>query len=275
VGKEPGPDPDVAGVLRRPGLKVLHIQDLDYLSTVPTFAEALRQVHDWSHANPGHVPILVLVELKDDPIAALPTKPLPFDKAALDAVDAAIRAAFNDREILTPDLVRGDSDTLLAALKGRGWPALDAVRGRVMFALDNEDSIRDLYLADHPSLQGRAMFASVAADHPAAGWIKMNDPVKDFDRIRELVRAGFLVRTRADADTAQARADDPSRREKALASGAQYVSTDYPEPRADFSPYCVRFPGGIVARANPVVVPDGRPGLDLESGSATATTSKP
>ena len=38
----------------------------------------------------------------------------------------------------------------------------------------------------------------------------------------------------------------------AAASGAQFISTDYPEPRPEFSPYCVTLPGGVVARANPV-----------------------
>jgi len=264
VGKDPGPDPDAGGVLRKPGMKVLHIQDMDYLTTAPTFVGALGQVRDWSRAHPDHVPILVLVELKDDAVPALPTIPVPFDKARLDAVDAEIRSVFAETEILTPDRVRGDSESLLAALRSRGWPTLDSARGRVMFALDNEGDIRDLYLADHPSLRGRAMFATVEPDHPAAAWMKVNDPIVDFDRIQKLVRAGFLVRTRADADTAQARLNDPARREKALASGAQFVSTDYPEPRPDLSPYRVRLPGDVVARPNPVSGAGLPPGVDLE-----------
>ena len=99
-----------------------------------------------------------------------------------------------------------------------------------MFALDNEDRVRDLYLGLHPSLQGQLLFASVPESHPQAAWFKINDPVRDFDRIRRLVAEGFLVRTRADADTRQARANDPTQRDKALASGAQFISTDYPVP---------------------------------------------
>ena len=45
--------------------------------------------------------------------------------------------------------------------------------------------------------------------------------------IRDAVARGYLVRTRADIDTADARRNDPTRREAALASGAQIVSTDY------------------------------------------------
>jgi hypothetical protein len=63
------------------------------------------------------------------------------------------------------------------------------------------------------------------------------------------------VRTRADADTREARTDDPSRRRQAFASGAQWVSTDYPAPgiAARFgSSYRVRLPNHRPARCNPV-----------------------
>jgi hypothetical protein len=121
-----------------------------------------------------------------------------------------------------------------------------------MFALDNEVAVRDRYLEGHPALHGRVMFVSVPPEHPAAAWMKVNDAIGDFDRIRTLVQSGFLVRTRADADTVEARKNDPGRRDKALASGAQFVSTDYPEPRPEFSTYRVTLPDGAGARANPV-----------------------
>ncbi len=77
-GKDPGPDPNVDGKLRKPGLKVLHVQDVDFRTHAPTFIEALKQVRSWSKANRRHVPILILVELKDESIFALPTKPVKF-----------------------------------------------------------------------------------------------------------------------------------------------------------------------------------------------------
>jgi hypothetical protein len=47
------------------------------------------------------------------------------------------------------------------------------------------------------------------------------------DRIPALVKAGYLVRSRADIDTDEARRGDGTRRDRTLASGAQIVSTDY------------------------------------------------
>jgi hypothetical protein len=66
------------------------------------------------------------------------------------------------------------------------------------------------------------------------------------------VRRGFLVRTRADADTVESRANDTRRRDAALASGAQYVSTDYMQPDMRFGGYAARMPEGTVAACNPV-----------------------
>ncbi len=250
LGKDAGPDPNARGILSKPGFKVLHVPDVDFQSTTPTFIEALNQVRAWSRLHPRHVPILILVECKAESGAA--TKSVPFDADLMNRIDAEILEVFERSEVLTPDIVRGSFATLPEAIAKRGWPALDAVRGKVMFALDNEDRTRELYLDGHPALKDRLMFATVEPEHPAAAWFKVNDPVGDFEKIRNLVRSGFLVRTRADANTAQARANDGSMRDRALASGAQFVSTDYPEPNPAFSSYVVRLPGKVVARSNPV-----------------------
>jgi len=266
LGKDPGPDPDPDGRLRKPGLKVLHVPDVDFRTTIPTLVEALKQVRAWSQANRRHVPILILLELKSEKFPGLPLRPIPFGSRELEAVDAEILAVFPREAILTPDRVRGRFATLPEAIQKEGWPTLDSARGQVIFALDNEGSLRDLYLEGHPALRGRILFTTVAPTHPAAAWFKMNDPVRSFDRIQQLVRQGFLVRTRADADTVAARSGDVTQRDKALASGAQFVSTDYPEPVPKLSGYRVGFPGGAVARPNPV---NGDPVwgvIDLESG---------
>ena len=68
--------------------------------------------------------------------------------------------------------------------------------------------------------------------------------------------AGYLVRTRADSDTVEARSGDTAPRDAAIASGAQYVSTDYPVENPAFGTgYVVRIPNGMPARCNPVNAP--------------------
>ena len=91
----------------------------------------------------------------------------------------------------------------------------------------------------------RSIFVDVPEGDPDAAITVVNDPLGDADRIRALVEAGFIVRTRADADTVQARSGDTTQRDAALASGAQYVSTD------------------TAARCNPVSAPRRCERVDL------------
>ena len=66
------------------------------------------------------------------------------------------------------------------------------------------------------------------------------------------------MRTRADADTVEARTGNTAPRDTAIASGAQYVSTDYPVPDPDFGTgYFAAIPGGLPGRCNPVNAPAG------------------
>lgn len=257
----PPHDPD--GKLRAPGIKILHSPDFDFRTTTLTLADALTEVRAWSDRHPRHFPVFLLLELKGECFWPL-TRPPRWDAAGLDALEREVLAVLPRERLLAPDDVRGSAATLREAVAGRGWPALEATRGKVVLLLDNEGSERDAYLARSPTLAGRLLFVSVPRDHPAAAFMKRNDPVGGFEEIRALVAAGFLVRTRADEGTGAARAHDPSRRDRALASGAQLVSTDYPEADARFSAYAVRLPGGKVARWNPVSGPVGTGEVDLE-----------
>ena len=77
----------------------------------------------------------------------------------------------------------------------------------------------------------------------------------------------MIVRTRADADTVQARTNDTTMRDAALASGAQFVSTDYEEPEPDVRHrlHGARSPAARPARCNPVTAPPELP-LDRRRG---------
>ncbi len=256
--RRPGPE------MQEPGLKVLHTAPYDFRTTCATLRACLTEIRDWSRANRGHLPIGVMVEVKDPAADTKRRLPLPnaprFDAAQLDALDAEIRAVFDEAHLLTPDDVRGEATTLRDAIAGRGWPTLRESRGTVLFMMDNTGPHRDLYLAGRESLEGRVMFVSVAATHPAAAFMKMNDALGDGAAIVAAVRSGFLVRTRADEPGREARTGDTARREAALGSGAQYVSTDYPEPSpyASGRGYVVRLPGTAgAARCNPVSAPPG------------------
>ena len=94
--------------LRAPGMKVMHVQDVDYRSSCPRFTDCLRQIADWSKAHPDHLPILVLLNLKEGGLKVPGAVEAPvFDAAAMDAVDGEIRSVFAERDLITPGGVQG------------------------------------------------------------------------------------------------------------------------------------------------------------------------
>ncbi|MCA6277433.1 MAG: hypothetical protein IM662_06715, partial [Phenylobacterium sp.] len=133
-----------------------------------------------------------------------------------------------------------------------GWPSLGAARGKVFFAVDEGPQKVALYSQDRPSLEGRAAFVNTDRfEAPYAAYVTLNDPAKDALRIMEALGRGMVVRTRADADTIEARTGDRGRQAAAFASGAQYISTDYMMPDLRLSDYVVTLPGGGTGRLAP------------------------
>ncbi len=252
--------------LALPGFKVLHIPAIDYASSCVRLMVCLQMILDWSNAHPDHVPILLMFNAKDDQNAARGgVDALRFTTQAFDALDAEIRSVVPAHKLITPDDVQGEHPTLREAVLAGNWPTLDQARGRLMFALDEGPDKVAIYRGQRRSLEGRVFFVNTDEDSPAAAYLTLNDPIAQRERIARAVQAGFIVRTRGDAETREARADDTRRRDQALASGAQYISTDYlwVEPRISSS-YTVRLPGGAAATCNPVRRPDKCSSEDLE-----------
>ena len=238
--------------MEKPGFKVLHDSAVDYLTTTPTLVSALNEIKKWSINNPTHVPVFILLEMKDKSPVPLAEKPVQFNRALLEGVESEILSVFKKEQMITPDLVRGKFKTLREAVLTKGWPSVDSSKGKVMFGLDNGGTIRNMYIAENSSLEGRLLFASVGENDPGAAFFKLNNPVRAHAQIKRLVKSGFMVRTRADSDTREARKNETTRRDKALSSGAQFVSTDFPEPNKRFSDYSVSFKKGINFRINPI-----------------------
>jgi hypothetical protein len=95
------------------------------------------------------------------------------------------------------------------------------------------------------------LFTNAAPGQPDAAFTEENDGTEQ--EIAALVGQGYLVRTRTDADTKEGRSGSMVRREHAMASGAQILSTDYPKAEpAQWTGYSVSFAGGSMARCNPV-----------------------
>jgi len=227
------------------GFKVFHFQDVDMQSEFPLFRDYLRVVRRWSSRHPRHDPVFLFLELKHNPRdrikrVGIHTKPpWPWPSNAGERVDVELYSELFVNRLFTPDLLKArcNTTTVAAAVSQCGWPTVGELRGQILLAADLGSTAHSLEYIGNRSLAGRLMFDLTArpdSDHPqqrdAAAVFKLDDPVDDAGRIQTFVDDGYLVLTRADADTLQARGVHLNRRNAALQSGAHWVSTDYLHP---------------------------------------------
>lgn len=246
---------DVAWDPASGGHLVYHLPLIDQGTTCLTFADCVGVLFGWSSAHPTHHPLFVLVETKDGWDA-------DEGPARLDALEAELRSVWPDDRLIRPaDVMRGHP-TLRDGLDAEGWPTLGELRGRALFVLHDGGPRRDHFVS--LDLSTRALFPDGMGDTDVDWAVvhTMNDPTDP--RIPEVVAAAHLVRTRADADLEEVRAEDPTHRDAAFASGAHFVSTDAPAPIGDFD-YVVAVPGGTPSRCNPVHAPDDCVPADIEA----------
>ncbi|MCW5908738.1 MAG: hypothetical protein KIS94_12820 [Chitinophagales bacterium] len=248
--------------LNLPGFKVIHLVDFDFNSHHTTFKQTLQTIYNWSVAHPNHLPLFINVETNEETVAAaLPaanlTQSIPYDNSAADLIDEEIKSVFgNDlKKVITPDKIRGNFTTLREAVLAGNWLTLAQARNKVVFIM--QGAAESYYKAGHPSLQGRAMFVYANPNSDEAAFVILNSAKGSKTTIQQRVQEGFIVRTRSDAGTTQARNGDYSSMDAAFESGAQIISTDYyrPDARAGttgWTDYKVQFPNGELARINPV-----------------------
>lgn len=243
---------DIDNEMLKPGLKVMHQPDFDFRSHNMTFIGCLTEIKKWSDSNKEHVPIIITMNTKDKKYDIPGTADLlPFTKEVLKVIDSEILSVFNKDKLITPDLIKGDCKTLEESILKNGWPTLDKLMGRILFVLDEKGQRLEDYLNDDKNLTNKVMFTNSKEGNPSAAFRIVNDPIKDGEYISELVDKGYLVRTRADAGTQEARNDDYTRFEKAKKSGAQIITTDYYIPSKLFnSTFQIIFEDGNYIRKN-------------------------
>jgi hypothetical protein len=204
---------------------VHHLTGIDEKTTCAWFHDCLLELRRWSDAHPGHHPLVVLVEPKDD-VDAAPN----LIRGHLDDLDAALLSVWPRERLLVPDDVKGTHANVAAGLKASGWPSLGALRGRAVFVFHDSEREpgRHHYEYTHglKDLDGRAMFVTSEPGDPYAATVVEDDPGSD--KVRLAAAAGFLVRTTGtdgfDASGERTR----TRQDAALAGDAHVLTTDYP-----------------------------------------------
>ena len=267
------PDFDPNHDFDKPGFKVIHLGDLNQRSSCQRFVTCLEDIRGWSKAHPKHTPIFLLIEDKQGKISQLPTavQAEPWTPDTWNALDAEIHSVFHKNEIITPAEVRGKYPTLEAAVLAGHWPTLAKARGKVVFLLYIKKSA-PAYVAARPNLKDRVLFINSDPGQPDAAFVERDNGKPEV--IDDLVKRGYLVRTRSDFNTVAGRRNDTTRRDLLLTGGAQIISTDFPvsEP-APWTGYTVGLPGGVPARCNPINAPATCKDTLLEPGVTTKLPS--
>lgn len=244
---------DPEGKMKKPGYKMIHVTDIDYQTWYYTLEDCLKDLKKWSDQHHDHDPVFITLEPKDGKANQFGTEPEHYTSKLFDDLDHELKKYLGKDKIITPDDIRGSYSTLNEAVVKKNWPKVKNVKGKFLFVMDNNGENRDLYIKDHPSLKGRMIFTNSTPGTAEAAVLFMNEPQKDGTTIKNLVKQGYIIRTRADADTMEARSEDYSRFEKAKESGAQIITTDYYYPSKLFkSNYKVSFDNNTYERMNPV-----------------------
>ena len=233
-------------LLLKPGFKILHIADVDYESNYTTFVQALTEIRDWSVQHPKHLPIFINIEIKRDAPAdyskALDflgfNKSIPFVPEALNDLDKEIHSVFGaTSEILfTPTMLRDTFSSCKERLSTVDWPAMNEVLGKVFIVLDGD--FNGIYTKALNSGEDRPMFVYGQPGEPETAFVIRNEPQGKEEEIRALTNV-YMVRTRTDAGTLEARSIDYSRYNAVMKSQAQIISTDYYRPDPLLSPFVV------------------------------------
>lgn len=222
--------------LDQPGFKILHMADIDFRSHYPTLKDALTELRTWSEKHPQHTTIFIMVEAKDSgfPIFPNSSKVLPFTQKAYDELDQEIAKYLGKDKIITPKEIQGKFGTLREAVLHNNWPKVENSKGKFIFMLlpgsAGTKSTKDNPYLINGSLEKRLMFMESEPEDNFAAFILRDNALVRQQEIQQMVKQGFMVRTRADIETYEAKVNDLTRSKAAFSSGAQVVSTDFFKP---------------------------------------------
>jgi hypothetical protein len=231
--------------LKKPGFKLLHIADVDYETNYYTLKSALKELKKWSLNHPNHEPLFVNIEAKgfhpgneSKLLKFLGFKrALPFTEEAYMALDKEILEEIPRQMIFTPSDLKSTYYSVRERLENIGWPTIQECSGKIFFILEGHNQHQY-----NPEGQDRPMFVYSQPNGEHTAFVVRNEPQGKEAEIRDLT-ARYIVRTRSDAGTIEARKNDYQRFQAAMRSGAQIISTDYYRPDKRFSNFFIQLKG--------------------------------
>ncbi|MNN41310.1 hypothetical protein D3C81_1554230 [compost metagenome] len=141
-------------------------------------------------------------------------------------------------------------------MRSGNWPTIKTSRGKFVFLLLPATAgmnLESAYVKDRPNLEKRIMFVQSEPNDSFASFILLDNALVRQNEIQNLVKQGYIVRSRSDIETYEAKINDYTRADAAFNSGAQIISTDFFRPGNGYhTSYYVKLPHGNPARSNPI-----------------------
>lgn len=212
---------------RKSSFVLTHVPLVDNSSVAPDFAMALEELALYSEYNPEHLPIVILMEIKEDWMI-LDHALQKMDQDVLIELNELLETKIGDHLFSPADMIE-EGLTLKETIQTIGWPSVKSLRGKIIVVL-HPNHKNDTYEAIDPTLQTLPMFIGSYADdldHDYASFIVHNDV--DIASIQSLVNQNYIVRTRID----ESLIFDQQRLIDAIESGAQILSSDFTSGRKD------------------------------------------
>ncbi len=216
----------------------MHNPTFDMGTTCYDLELALKEIVLWSDNNPDHLPITVIIEPKR---IFLPIENMEFFNMDYVAVlENMLRENLGDKLFTPSDMLRGYASfgEMRAA---DDWCEVKDMLGKVVILL-HDTGVTEDYIALDPSIRSQVMFPMLRpndAERDCASFLIINDPKEVIKcKVDILDSKKLIARTRSD----EFNKISEERRETAIYSGAQLISTDYP-PRDDLASdaYAVTF----------------------------------
>lgn len=221
---------------------VSHSPVFDNTSSCYDFEKALDELIMWSDANPGHLPVSIIIE---------PKKNLPrvnglrnFGLEYANTFDALLREKLGDR-LLTPAQMMGEYESFKAMRDDNGWLKLEDTLGKFLILL-HDTKVTEEYIMQDETIKTQAMFPMLRYDdiHESyTSFILCNDPEEAVEYKSETIgKCNLIVRTRAD--------EYPGYSDERYAltekCGSQIITTDYPFRAGTDAPHVYSFDGYTV-----------------------------
>lgn len=212
---------------RKSSFVLTHVPLVDNSSVAPDFAMALEEIYLYSSHNPTHIPMIFLIEIKDDWMI-LDHALQKITQTELIQLNDLIKDKLKD-SLYKPSDFMIDDLSVKETIVNHGWPTVSSLLGKVIFVL-HPNNMNNLYEEIDPTFETHSMFIGSYEDdlnHDYASFIVHNEV--DVTRIQELIQQGYIVRTRMDTSLIY----DDSRYNDAIISGAQILTSDFTIGRSD------------------------------------------